>query len=144
MEFCGLKRNRVANPSELLTTDHVKAFTKKVIKGFKGVENIYTQHTPELKDLLDDLSKGKLRETQYPFLGSVQQRDRPQEIIVFIVGGITYEESLVVQNLNRQLPGTRILLGGSTIHNSTSFLDEVRLACEYSSPSVSKPYTINS
>lgn len=147
MEFCGKKRNRTVNTAELLSTDQVKAFTKKVIKGFQGVENIYTQHTPELKELLEELSKGKLRETQFPFLGPVLQRDRPNEIIVFVIGGVTYEESLTVYNLNKQLPGTRILLGGSNIHNTASFLEEVKLACEYSSSvsaSTSNSYTINS
>lgn len=132
-EFCGLKKHRLISTNEILTTDHVKAFTKKVIKGFKGVENIYTQHTPVIKDIVEDMSKGRLKETQFPFLGTVQQRERPQEIILFVIGGITYEESLTVYNLNRQLPGTKIIIGGSMIHNSKSFLDEIRIACQNNS-----------
>lgn len=52
---------------------------------------------------------------------------RPQDIIVFIVGGATYEESLAVHNLNKTL-GVRIVLGATTIHNSKSFLEEVQAA----------------
>lgn len=44
---------------------------------------------------------------------------RPQDIIVFIIGGATYEEALTVYNLNRTMPGVRIVLGGTTIHNTT-------------------------
>lgn len=43
---------------------------------------------------------------------------RPQDIIVFIIGGATYEEALSVYNLNRSMPGVRIVLGGTTIHNT--------------------------
>lgn len=51
---------------------------------------------------------------------------RPQDIIVFMLGGTTYEEGRAVALLNQRLAsdttggpgGTRILLGGSTVHNS--------------------------
>lgn len=43
---------------------------------------------------------------------------RPQDIIVFVIGGATYEEALTVYNLNRTTPGVRIVLGGTTIHNT--------------------------
>ena len=57
-------------------------------------------------------------------------RRRPQDIIVFMLGGTTYEEGRAVALLNHQLAsnsaggpgGTRILLGGSTIHNSTRYV----------------------
>lgn len=42
---------------------------------------------------------------------------RPQDIIVFIIGGTTYEEALSVHSLNRSIPGVRIVLGGTTVHN---------------------------
>lgn len=42
-----------------------------------------------------------------------------------MVGGVTYEESLAVHQLNCVYPNVRVVLGGSTIHNSTSFLEEV-------------------
>ncbi len=43
---------------------------------------------------------------------------RPQDIIVFIVGGATYAEAMAVANLNKTTQGVRIILGGTTIHNS--------------------------
>ena len=45
---------------------------------------------------------------------------RPQDIIVFMVGGVTYEESLMVHNFNKSTTGVRVVLGGTTIHNSKS------------------------
>lgn len=41
----------------------------------KGVDNIYTQHVPLVKDLVEQLIKGKLKDTAYPLLGS-NIRDR--------------------------------------------------------------------
>ena len=51
-------------------------------------------------------------------ISPLPSRARPQDIIVFIVGGATYAEALAVANANKSLPGVRIILGGSTIHNS--------------------------
>ncbi|XP_057301804.1 vacuolar protein sorting-associated protein 45-like [Hydractinia symbiolongicarpus] len=114
------------------------AMTKKFIKGLKGVENIYTQHKPLLHDILDNMIKGKLREQQYPYLGKETFRDKPQDVVVFIVGGATYEEAIAVYDANRNNPGVRIILGGSTIHNTESFLEEVRESTMIGhSPSVS-------
>jgi len=111
------------------------AMTKRFIKGLKGVENIYTQHKPLIQDTLDQLIKGKIRDFQYPYLGKEVLRDRPQDIIVFMVGGTTYQEALAVYELNKANPGVRIILGGSTIHNCESFLEEVKIATIGSDPS---------
>uniref|UniRef100_A0A2K6EQH4 Vacuolar protein sorting-associated protein 45 n=1 Tax=Propithecus coquereli TaxID=379532 RepID=A0A2K6EQH4_PROCO len=48
-----------------------------------------------------------------------------KDIIVFVIGGATYEEALTIYNLNRSTPGVRIVLGGTTVHNTKSFLEEV-------------------
>lgn len=95
-------------------------------KGLKGVENVYTQHSPLLEGTLQNLIKGKLREQQYPFVeGGGTTRDKPQDIIVFIIGGATYEEARTVATMNASTPGVRLVLGGTTIHNSSTFLEEV-------------------
>jgi vacuolar protein sorting-associated protein 45 len=54
--------------------------------------------------------------------------DRPSEVIVFIIGGVTYEEATKVAELNAALPHATVVLGGTCIHNSTSFLDELALS----------------
>ena len=47
-------------------------------------------------------------------------RDIPKagDIIVFIVGGATFEEALKVKEFNAQYPQYKVILGGSCIHNS--------------------------
>ncbi|KAJ9226246.1 hypothetical protein DTO027B5_4410 [Paecilomyces variotii] len=95
-------------------------------KGLKGVENVYTQHSPRLEATLQNLIKGRLKELQYPFLeGGGHTRDKPQDIIIFMIGGATYEEAKMVAQVNASSPGVRVVLGATSIHNSTSFMDEV-------------------
>ncbi|KAK3997255.1 putative vacuolar protein sorting-associated protein 45 [Cladorrhinum sp. PSN332] len=95
-------------------------------KGLKGVENVYTQHSPLLETTLQNLIKGKLKEGQYPFVeGGGSTRDKPQDVVVFIVGGATYEEAKMVAGLNASSPGVRVVLGGTTVHNAATFMEEV-------------------
>lgn len=110
----------------------------KALRGLKGVDNVYTMHSPLLETTLQNLIKGRLREQQYPFVEAgvggrgtagtstaSTTRDKPQDIIVFMVGGATYEEAKAVAGLNASTPGVRIVLGGTTIHNTASFWTEV-------------------
>ncbi|KAI0846309.1 Sec1-like protein [Daldinia vernicosa] len=98
----------------------------RAIKGLKGVENVYTQHSPHLETTLQNLIKGRLREQQYPFVeGGGTTRDKPQDIIVFVIGGATYEEAKTVASINASSPGIRVVLGGTNIHNAATFLEEV-------------------
>lgn len=121
-------------------------------RGLKGVENVYTQHSPLLETTLHQLVKGRLRESQFPFVGSADDaaagpgaagaaasaasaagggvgaattRDKPQDVIVFVVGGATYEEAKMVAGMNASTPGVRIVLGGTTVHNAATFMEEV-------------------
>ncbi|KAG7500643.1 vacuolar protein sorting-associated protein 45 [Solea senegalensis] len=119
--------------SDLITPTDAVAITKQFFKGLKGVENVYAQHQPLLHDTLDQLIKGRLKDSQFPYLGASSLRDRPQDIILFVIGGATYEEALAVYNMNRSTPGVRIVLGGSSIHNTKSFLEEVMSATTHSS-----------
>uniref|UniRef100_A0AAQ4QZX2 Vacuolar protein sorting-associated protein 45 n=1 Tax=Gasterosteus aculeatus aculeatus TaxID=481459 RepID=A0AAQ4QZX2_GASAC len=118
--------------SDLVTPTDAVAKTKQFFKGLKGVENVYTQHQPLIHDTLDQLIKGRLKDSQFPYLGASSLRDRPQDIVVFLIGGATYEEALTVYNLNRSTPGVRIVLGGSSIHNTRSFLEEVMATAGHS------------
>ncbi|TVY39427.1 Vacuolar protein sorting-associated protein [Lachnellula subtilissima] len=96
------------------------------LKGLKGVENVYTQHSPRLELTLQNLIKGRLREQQYPFIeGGGSTRDKPQDIILFMVGGVTFEEAKTVSQINASSPGIRIVIGGTCVHNSTTFLEEM-------------------
>ncbi|KAI5730477.1 hypothetical protein M8J76_014065 [Diaphorina citri] len=120
------------NDSFSATQDVMVKKTQRFLKDLKGVENVYTQHEPVLKDILDDLVKGKLKDTHFPYLDPYQGRSEGsrwyQDIIVFMVGGTTYEECLCVHQMNTSSGNNAraILLGATTVHNSTSFMQQVR------------------
>ena len=49
-----------------------------------------------------------------------------RDVICYISGGVTYEESFHIYRLNKELQGqARIIVGGNIIHNSRSFLNEI-------------------
>ncbi|KII90572.1 hypothetical protein PLICRDRAFT_106265 [Plicaturopsis crispa FD-325 SS-3] len=138
---------------DLFSTESLLAKGRSALKGLKGVENVYTQHRPHLSETLENLLKGRLRETSYPFLegaGPNAGLQRPQDVIVFMIGGTTYEEARAVTMFNQDpaaasnggIPsatGTRVLLGGTCVHNSSSFLEMVRSAAPSFPASVYDP-----
>lgn len=106
--------------------DAVK-ITRNLIKGLKGVENVFTQHNCLLVETLQDVIRGRPLDPNYPTIGNDVPpfRRPPQLVVVFMVGGVTYEEALAVHNLNVQ-NGANIILGGTFVHNSDTFLKEVQ------------------
>ncbi|KAJ3834993.1 Sec1 family-domain-containing protein [Lentinula raphanica] len=139
---------------DLFSTESLLAKGRSALKGLKGVENVYTQHTPHLSQTLENIFKGRLKDTSYPFLdnpGANASLQRPQDIIIFMIGGTTYEEAKTVAQINQQQSatlstgtgvsgaGTRLLLGGTCVHNSTSYLEMVRTAAEQFPASVYEP-----
>jgi vacuolar protein sorting-associated protein 45 len=117
---------------ELFQPSNLFGGARDRFKGLKGVENVYTQHSPRLEMTLQDLIRGNLRDQAYPFIdntgpstGPVGTRDKPQDIIVFMVGGATYEEARTVAQVNASSPGVRVVLGGTSILNSSTFLGDV-------------------
>ena len=102
---------------------------KNITVGLAGVENVYTQHVPLLSKVLDSLLKANLNEMHYPLLeGAADTAAPPVNVVVWVLGGATYEESTHVANLNKTMPGVSVVLGGSCVHNSSSFLRELAAA----------------
>jgi hypothetical protein len=118
------------------------ARSRLLSRGVKGAENVYTQHAPRLEGVLQDLVKGRLREAAFPFVdgsvggggggggaaGVAVARDKPQDVIVFVVGGATFEEARLVAGVNAGTPGVRIVLAATGAVNSTAFLADVEAA----------------
>ncbi|RAL43007.1 hypothetical protein DM860_009789 [Cuscuta australis] len=101
---------------------------RNMARGLKGVENVYTQHQPLLFQTMESITRGRLRDVDYPLLGNHYQQGRPHDVIIFIVGGTTYEESRAVAVQNSMASGIRFILGGSTILNSRRFLKDLEEA----------------
>lgn len=101
---------------------------RNMARGLKGVENVYTQHQPLLFQTMENITKGRLRDVDYPYVGNHFQQARPQEVVIFIVGGTTYEESRSVALQNSMNSGIRFILGGSALLNSKRFLKDLEEA----------------
>ncbi|KAK9468957.1 Sec1-like protein [Lipomyces arxii] len=114
---------------ELFRTDSLFFRTQSGFRGLPGVDNVYTQHVTLLERTLGQLVKGRLRDSAYPFIeGGGSSRDRPSDIIVFFVGGVTYEEAKIVAQINAATPGLRIVVGGTSMHSTKTLLDEMEYA----------------
>ncbi|KAJ1020119.1 hypothetical protein NDA16_004399 [Ustilago loliicola] len=148
---------------DLFANENFFSRGRSALKGLKGVENVYTQHTPHLVQTVDNLMRGRLRDTSYPFVSSSQSgapsnlAERPQDVILFIIGGATYEEARSIALLNAQHQrgaqagaqqsavggmagtGTRFLLGGTSVHNSRTYLDMIQDAASRFDGRFAKP-----
>lgn len=101
---------------------------KTIRRQVKGCSNVYTQHSPLLASTLEQLLGGRLKESAYPCATGVAHfnaKEKPREVFVFMLGGVTFEEHATVLAANAQDGGARVMLGGTFIHNSQSFLKEL-------------------
>lgn len=95
--------------------------------------NVYMQHIPRLQNVLMRLAKGRLGTAHYPFAGAASnevtptgEKVPPQEIVIFMVGGVTYEEARLVAELNKGNSGLRVVIGGTHIPNSEGFVENLQ------------------
>ncbi|CRG94366.1 vacuolar protein sorting-associated protein 45, putative [Plasmodium gallinaceum] len=99
-----------------------------ITRTIKGISNVFTLHKSYIYYLIDDLIKSKLNNQIYTstsFLNMKSNQNRkPNSIIVFFIGGATYEEYRDIHYLSKKYNIT-ILLGSTQIHNSQSFLADV-------------------
>jgi hypothetical protein len=76
--------------------------------------------------IVDNCLKGKLKIEDFP---STQQGFNPKNqmeiVIVFILGGATYEEEKEVSTVFNNAGKVSVILGGNTIHNSKSFMADI-------------------
>ena len=93
------------------------------------------QYVPRLSQLLSDLSGGKLDREAYPSLdGNVNGNATtapPQDVVLFVVGGVTYEEARFVHEFNetmrtQQQGRTRVVLGGTSTLTTAQYVDSLR------------------
>ncbi|VVC43830.1 Hypothetical protein CINCED_3A017831 [Cinara cedri] len=69
------------------TLKNAKQITKRFYKDLKGVDNIFTQHVPLLKELVEDMIKSRLKEEQYPFLSDINQPTKKGNHNLLILSG---------------------------------------------------------
>jgi len=141
LRYCGSDK-RLA---DVFSNKNFYARATSIARGLKGVENVYTQHVPILNATVEAAVKGKLPVQDYPEISDpsstgLQPQKAPREVIVFVIGGTTYEESRFVAQMNSAAKkgdssngSARVLLGGTAVCNGKSFLSdfEAILAAEH-------------
>lgn len=96
-------------------------FVRQTVRDMKGVENVFTEHQCLLDKTLEALCGGRLKEADFPYLGKPATTAPVREVVVFIVGGYTYEEAAAVARRNAA-GGARVILGGTEVLNISMFL----------------------
>ncbi|KAF2594912.1 hypothetical protein F2Q70_00044468 [Brassica cretica] len=56
---------------------------RNMARGIKGVENVYTQHQPLLFQTMESITRGRLRDVDYPFVGDHFQQGRYVQLFMF-------------------------------------------------------------
>jgi len=91
---------------------------KGAVMGMESEANVYAQHEPLLKTLVAQLGRGILSADLYPNVtglpGQTPYTEKVREVIVFVVGGATYEEVATVHTINK---------GGATLAGSKTEID---------------------
>ena len=107
-----------------------------MVRGFRGTQNVFTQHRSLLQTIIRDALSGRLKESAWPCVpGAGAQaptaREAAQEILVFVVGGVTFQEARDVQEVVSEISqanknsSIRVTLGGTSLLNARAFLADV-------------------
>lgn len=111
-----------------------KAFSiRKIYKSAltRGQErNIYCQHVPLIVDLVDRIISGHLDDSLYPTLHKGPNEEKCTRIVVFSVGGLTFEEVCAVNTKFGSNRNMQVILGSTRVHNFAQFIEEVLSACD--------------
>lgn len=93
--------------------------------------NAYMQFEPRIKILLDKIKQGKLSDVNFPTIGenSNNPKNVVREVIVFMIGGVSYEEARIVNEFNLKNDGFRVVIGGTQTINSKQFMEEISEVC---------------
>lgn len=105
-----------------------------VVSGLKkelgGVRNVYTQHRPLIMNYLNQLKSNKLKDSVFPYAYGSGGKNVPQNVIIYIVGGVTYEEAYYIHEFNEENSDMNVVIGGTRMLNSTIFMGEVNSYCK--------------
>ncbi|KOG99425.1 Vps45p [Saccharomyces eubayanus] len=118
-----------------ILSELARRFNSKMSSKSNTAENVYMQHIPEISSLLTELSKNTLSRDRFKTVdiqnhGMTQtqfRNDIPQDVILFFVGGVTYEEARLVHEFNETMNSRmRVVLGGTSIVSTNQYMDSLR------------------
>ena len=92
--------------------------------------NLLTQNKPLVCDIIEQISKNKLNESKYPIHKLNPQNiaklnsQTYSKVIIFMIGGCTYEEVVKLQMMQSKLP-FEIVIGGTSVLNAKQFMNNI-------------------
>jgi len=97
----------------------------------QGNENAFMQHTSYLNGIVERMLKGKSKDNETVNINYNSGINEPKfnNLIIFVFGGITFEEIRDLTLLGNQM-GVNIICGGTNVINSKSFLAEMSMIKE--------------
>ncbi|KAH0789538.1 Vacuolar protein sorting-associated protein 45 [Histomonas meleagridis] len=104
---------------QMFSTKSILSKAKNLI-GLDESQNKFMQYTPQLYTMLQKLSKGQMDAQMFQSIKELPPNSELQRVIVFYVGGATYEEGRIAYASNDM----NVIVGGTTIHNMHSFVYE--------------------
>ncbi|CAR29221.1 hypothetical protein ZYGR_0Z01420 [Zygosaccharomyces rouxii] len=114
-----------------LLSELTKRFNSKVRNADSG--NVFMQHIPKISKLLTDFSKNKVPKEQFKTLEETETSRNAnasppsQDLIVFVVGGVTFEEARFVHEFNETMRGKmRVILGGTSVISTHEYMESIR------------------
>ncbi|PVU86673.1 hypothetical protein BB559_006436 [Furculomyces boomerangus] len=149
LEFGGEKYRQ----GDLFQNKNILSRGKSVIRGLKGVENVYTQHKSNYVDTVSKLIKNQFRTkndhlllnfpTTFQSKSEAEVLDGDVVVVVFFVGGVTFAEEndshKIVQTVDSTISSisspqagintkrnVSVIVGGTNLLNSTTFLDNLK------------------
>jgi len=123
VEFAGKSKRS----GDLFNNKNLAAKGRSIISGFfKEVKDVFSQHKPQLAGIVEGVVKGKLKLEDFPCTeASFDQRWATKHVIVFVLGGVTYEEEKEIASTFNADGNVNVLIGGNTVHNSKTFLKDL-------------------
>lgn len=112
--------------SDLFQDKDMLSKSKKIFSSmFTEIQNVYMQHKPYVSGIVDSAFKSKLSAVDFPSPSKdTNLLAKPSNVIAFVIGGATFEEAAdlsTTYNADRDC----VVLGGSSVHNSKSFIADL-------------------
>lgn len=133
--------NSYRRSEKLFANQSIFSKAKNLIGFNDNGKTQFTRYTSNFETVLQKIEKKQLDSTNYPSIRDLPGSLEPKKIIVFFVGGATYEEAKLAydkaypanlindgsnnataNNNNNANGGMDIIVGGTTIHNMNSFI----------------------
>ncbi len=118
--------NKRTSGLDLMTNQNWLTLVRgKLKRGLVGISNVFTQHEPLIKKILMLTKEQKLDHSSYPFVVGQPAPTSPTNVIVFVVGGITFEEVATIHKLNAENLGYNYIIGGTGMVRPQDFIKDI-------------------